>query len=99
MQETQRYGFSSFVGKIPWRRAWQPTPVFLPGESHGQRSLWATVYRVQRVGHDRSNLAHMLLEPVNEFSRVSLQNSTVFLIAINNEQLQNEIKATLFTMT
>ena len=27
------------VGKIPWRRAWQPTPVFLPGESHRQRSL------------------------------------------------------------
>ena len=27
------------VGKILWRRAWQPTPVFLPGESHGQRSL------------------------------------------------------------
>ena len=27
------------VGKIPWRRAWQPTPVFLPGESHEQRSL------------------------------------------------------------
>ena len=27
------------VGKIPWRRAWQSTPVFLPGESHGQRSL------------------------------------------------------------
>ena len=26
-------------GKIPWRRKWQPTPVFLPGESHGQRSL------------------------------------------------------------
>ena len=25
--------------KIPWRRKWQPTPVFLPGESHGQRSL------------------------------------------------------------
>ena len=29
----------SWVGKIPWRRAWQPTPVFLLGESHGQRSL------------------------------------------------------------
>ena len=28
-----------WVGKIPWRRVWQPTPVFLPGESHGQRSL------------------------------------------------------------
>ena len=36
MQETQ---FDSWVGKIPWQRAWQPTPVFLPGESHGQRSL------------------------------------------------------------
>ena len=29
----------SWVGKIPWRREWQPTTVFLPGESHGQRSL------------------------------------------------------------
>ena len=27
------------IGKIPWRKAWQPTSVFLPGESHGQRSL------------------------------------------------------------
>ena len=29
----------TLVGKIPWRRAWQPTPVFLPGEFHGQRNL------------------------------------------------------------
>ena len=27
------------IGKISWRKEWQPTPVFLPGESHGQRSL------------------------------------------------------------
>ena len=27
----------SWVGKIPWRRKWQPTPVFLPGKSHGQK--------------------------------------------------------------
>ena len=40
MQETQeRPGFDPWVGKIPWRREWQPTPVFLPGEFHGQRSL------------------------------------------------------------
>ena len=32
-------GFHPWVGKIPWRRAWQPTPVFLPKESHEQRSL------------------------------------------------------------
>ena len=31
--------FDPWVRKIPWRRTWQPTPVFLPGESHGQRSL------------------------------------------------------------
>ena len=31
--------FDLWVGKIPWRKAWQPTPVFLPGESHGQKSL------------------------------------------------------------
>ena len=32
-------GFDSWVRKIPWRRNWQCTPVFLPGKSHGQRSL------------------------------------------------------------
>ena len=36
MQETR---FDPWVEKIPWRRKWQPTPVFLSGESHGQRSL------------------------------------------------------------
>ena len=39
MQKTPEIGFRSWVRKIPWRRAQQPTPVFLPGESHGQRSL------------------------------------------------------------
>ena len=32
-------GFDPRVGKIPWRRKWQPAPVFWPGESHGQRRL------------------------------------------------------------
>ena len=35
----KRLGFYPWVGTIPWRRAWPPTPVLLPGESHGQRSL------------------------------------------------------------
>ena len=35
----RRPGFEPRVGKIPWRREWLPTPMFLPGESHGQRSL------------------------------------------------------------
>ena len=35
----KKHRFDPWVRKIPWRRARQPTPVFLPGESHGQRSL------------------------------------------------------------
>ena len=35
----KRYRFDPWVGKIPWRRTWQPTPVGLPGESNGQKSL------------------------------------------------------------
>ena len=39
MQETQDVGFHPWVRKMPWRRKWQPTPVFLPGKSHEQKSL------------------------------------------------------------
>ena len=64
------------VSKIPWRRAWQPTPVFLPKESHGQRSL---------VGY--SPWGHKKLDTVEQLSTawsiwgtlgwmsISLQNS------------------------
>ena len=37
--QCSRNGSDPWVGKIPWRRKWQATPVFLPGESHGHRSL------------------------------------------------------------
>ena len=37
--QCRRPGFDPWVGKIPWRRKWQSTPVLLPGKSHGQRSL------------------------------------------------------------
>ena len=47
-----RPGFDSWVGKIPWRRAWPPTPVFLPGESHGQRSLVGYSPWDQRLRHE-----------------------------------------------
>ena len=47
-----RHGFDAWVRKIPWRRKWQPTPVFLPGESHGLTAWQATVRGVPRVGHD-----------------------------------------------
>ena len=59
-----RYEFDPWVRKIPWRRAWQPTPVFLPGESHGQRSLvgyspWG--HKESDTNEALSTHAHLLL--------------------------------------
>ena len=45
----QRRGFDPRVGKLPWRRKWQSTPVFLPGKSHGQRSLVGYSSRVAEL--------------------------------------------------
>ena len=42
---------------LHWRRKWQPTSVFLPGESQGRRSLVGSCMESRRVGHDWSNLA------------------------------------------
>ena len=44
----KRHGFNLWVRKIPWRRKWQPTLAFLPGESHGQKSLAPTVHGVAK---------------------------------------------------
>ena len=52
MQETW---FNPRVGKIPWRRKWQPTPVFLPGESRGQRRLMG----YSPWGHEESDMTEM----------------------------------------
>ena len=53
--QCRRHGFNPWVGKIHWRRKWQPTPVFLPGESHGQKSLEGCMQsmRLKRVRQDR----------------------------------------------
>ena len=51
-----RPGFDPWVGKIPWRRKWQSTPVCLPGEFHGQRSLvgyspWGMIEQLSTTTH------------------------------------------------
>ena len=50
----KRHRFDPWVGGISWNRKWQPTPVFLPGESHGQRSLVGYIHSIelQRVRPD-----------------------------------------------
>ena len=54
------------VMKILWRRAWQPTPVFLPGESPWTEDLGGLRFMgLQRVGHDGSNLAHLYCYVLN----------------------------------
>ena len=45
-------GLTTWVRMIPWKRAWQPTLVFLPRESHGQRSLAGQSIGSHRVRHD-----------------------------------------------
>ena len=44
----QATGFDSWVGKIPWRRKWQPTPVFLPGNTMDRGAWWATVHGITK---------------------------------------------------
>ena len=67
LHETLESRFDPWVGKIPWSRAWQPTPVFLPGDSHGQRSLaivhgvvksWTRLKQLgRRMAHMHSRLS------------------------------------------
>ena len=56
-----RPGFDPWVGKIPWRREWLCTPVFLPGEFHGQRNLAGySPWGSQKVGHNWMTHFHFL---------------------------------------
>ena len=58
MQEIcRRHSFDHWVRKIPWRRTWQPTLVFLSGESCGQRSLAGYSPWGHRVGHSQFSLS------------------------------------------
>ena len=64
----------SWVGKIPWRRAWLPTPVFLPGESMDRGALWATV---QGVAKSQTRLKRLSRTRVHPTCGADLQNSTM----------------------
>ena len=66
--QCRRHRFNPWVGKIPCRRKWQPTPVFLPGESHGQRSLVGYSPRGRRVGHDWATSRSLFFLPCHPAS-------------------------------
>ena len=75
--QCRRHGFS------PWRRNWQPTPVFLPGESRGQRGLVGFSPGVcKRVGHDLATKQQLMGETQEDWklSRIAeaFSSSTMF---------------------
>ena len=72
----------SWVGKIPWRRKWQPTPVFLPGECHGQRSLVATVHGVTKSRQDWVTNTFLLQLRSQVSCSTVIKNKILFLAAL-----------------
>ena len=84
----KRRGFSPWVGKIPWRRAWQPTPVFLPGESHGQRSQWA---RANKVAKSQTRLKQCILR-VYQFLIINVN-----MCHLRGQSLNSRQRAALYT--
>ena len=51
--QCRRHGFYPWIGKMPWKRKWQPTEISLPGKSHGQRSLVIySTWGLKKVRHD-----------------------------------------------
>ena len=77
MQETQEMQVRSWVRKIPWRRAWQPTPVSLPGETHGQRSL-AGYSPWGRRESDMTEAAEHTCTPIFTFLKCTIEWSLIF---------------------
>ena len=84
-QETQcrrhrRCRFGVRMGKIPWRRVWQPTPVFLPGNPMARGAWWATVQYHKRsyMTEQLSKLQEAAQAPITEYHRLrALRNRLI----------------------
>ena len=72
--QCRRPRFNPWVGKIPWRRAWQPTPVFLPGESQGQRKLSGYSPWGQKVSDMSEQLSTHMLS-----IKIQIRNSLILI--------------------
>ena len=79
----RRPRFNPWVRKIPWRRTWQPTPVFFPGESHGQRNLVGySPWGCKRVRQDLVTKQQQLL---------------LHIIKISNSLIKCHLRLLIFT--
>ena len=85
-----RPGFSPWLGKIPWRKEWQPTPVFFPGEFHGQRSL----VDYSPWGHKELDMTEQLTWPhnINEYA-----NRQIKVFLMQNAWYSDDIKSWHFS--
>ena len=80
----KRHGFNPWVRKIPWRRSWQPTPVFLPGQSQWQRSLAVTVHRVAKSWRQVKQLSmHECEFHLELFMRRSIKFFAIFFLLMH----------------
>ena len=79
--------FDPWVGKIPWRKAWQPTPVFLPGESHDRGAWWAAVHRVAKSQTRLKRLS--MHQRVRRDLKVFLSTLWIFTLMAESEELKS----------
>ena len=80
-------GFNSCVGKLPWRRAWQPTLVLLPGESHGQWSLAS----YNQWGQKELDTTEATYTHMQEEVKAGVTYSFLNIIDLNNHLQRGEI--------
>ena len=76
---SRRHGFNLWVGQIPWRRKWQPSPVFLPRKSHGQRNLAGySPWGRKRAGHDLATKQQQQIEDSSKGRKIFMgtENNT-----------------------
>ena len=79
--QCRRRGFDPWVRKISWRREWQPTPVFLPGEFHGQRSLASD----SPWGHKGLDMTEYIYAPKRQNFPLLMRKYIIFIV----ENLEN----------
>ena len=96
--DIKRYRFDPWVGKIPWRRKWQPTPVLFPGKSHGPRSLagyspWGLKRAGQNINHLSVSCKHDPCSFLKNASPPSLSGDsymaccTIFCVLVKYTQI------------
>ena len=89
-------GLIPWVGKIPWSRKWQPTPVFLPGKSHGERSLWTTVCGIReeinktmtKQQQQQSSL-HILAKVIFHYKNITMSSPSLNFYRSPQFKVQN----------